>query len=111
MPTLTKLRPELEAKFPKEIREIREFYFQLSDEDKVKLKEGKLEVREDIKAYLKRPEWMNILDELKVQSQTVTKAKIKVERSIKTFKFCFECGKKINRIANYCEFCGVKQQN
>ena len=30
---------------------------------------------------------------------------------IKTTKFCFECGKKINRPSKYCEFCGTKQIN
>ncbi len=64
MPTLTKLSPKLEAKFPKEIGEFREFYFQLSDEDKEKLNEGTLEVREDLKRFLERPEWMHIFIDL-----------------------------------------------
>jgi|GEM_PF-4025814 hypothetical protein len=77
MKELTKLSPELEAELPEQVQLIRKFYFQLSDEDKKKLSEGKVESKSD-------------------NSTTET-------------KFCYECGKKISRVAKFCEHCGVKQ--
>mgnify|MGYP001569941222 CR=1 FL=1 len=31
------------------------------------------------------------------------------KKEVKSTKFCFECGAKINRIAKFCEECGTKQ--
>jgi len=77
---LKKLPPELEKELPEYIQLIRKFYFSLSEEDKNKLDSKN---NEDLK--------MDKSDKSKLT------------------KYCYECGKKINRSANFCEYCGAKQ--
>jgi predicted transcriptional regulator len=96
-PKFRKLPPHIEAQIPKELQLFREFYFQLSEEDRAKLDNSKSTKTE-------MPEYIEILKKL---NNEVEKEK-KQDNSQKT-KFCFECGKKINRSAKYCEECGVKQ--
>ena len=98
---LTKLHPEVEAQLPKEIQTIRAFYFSLSEEERAKLDNPapKKEVSTEM------PEYIKIIQ--KIQKEVEEEIKSGVVQ--KSSKFCFECGKKINRSAKFCEECGAKQ--
>jgi len=48
MKELIKLSPELEAELPEQVQLIRKFYNQLSEEDKKRLSEGKVESKSTI---------------------------------------------------------------
>lgn len=98
---MRKLPPHLEAQFPKEFQEFREFYFQLSDEEKAKLDnpDSKKENLTELPGYIK------ILKKLNKEIEE----KKNIKSIPKVTKFCFECGKKINRSAKYCEECGTEQ--
>lgn len=78
---LINLDPELEAQLPEAVRTVRAFYRSLSLEDRAKLDSA-------IEGKTERSE-----------SQSKEKGS----------KFCFECGKQINRIAKFCEYCGIQQ--
>lgn len=73
------LPPELEAQLPEQLRLVRQFYLQLPEEEKRKL---------------------NKIGDNSKEIEFNTK---------KNNKFCYECGQKIQRSAEFCENCGVKQ--
>jgi len=98
---LTKLSPEVEAQLPKEIQVIRAFYFSLSEEERAKLDNPK--PVKDVKTEL--PEYIKIFQRIEKEVEEEKKNGI-IQKSI---KYCFECGKKINRTSKFCEECGVKQ--
>lgn len=98
---LTKLSPEAEAQLPKEIQTIRAFYFSLSEEERAKLDNPKpmKEVKTEI------PEYIKIFQ--RIEKEVEEEKKVGITQ--KSSKYCFECGKKINRSSKFCEDCGVKQ--
>jgi len=96
---LTKLPPEVEAQLPKEIQTIRAFYFSLSEEERAKLDNPVKKVNSEM------PEYIKIIQ--KIQKEVEEEKKSGVVQ--KSSKFCFECGKKINRSAKFCEDYGAKQ--
>jgi hypothetical protein len=98
---LTKLSPEVEAQLPKEIQTIRAFYFSLSEEERAKLDNPK--PVKDVKTEL--PEYIKIFQRIEKEVEEEKKSGITPKAS----KYCFECGKKINRTSKFCEECGVKQ--
>lgn len=97
---LTKLPPEVEAQLPKEIQTIRAFYFSLSEEERAKLDNPKT-VKHD---NTEMPEYIKTIQ--KIQKEVEEEKK---NGTLKATKYCFECGKKINCSAKFCEECGVKQ--
>ncbi|MBT4824271.1 zinc ribbon domain-containing protein [Candidatus Woesearchaeota archaeon] len=77
---LKQLSPELENQFPELIKQFRQFYFSLSEEERKKL------------TKVEKP----------LSSVTAT-------QKTKKEKYCYECGQIINRTAKFCEHCGTKQ--
>ena len=76
---LIKLPDHLEKHLSKDIQLIRKFYFSLSEEEKRKIFDEQPQ-KDESKPY-----------------------------KSKENKYCYECGKIINRSANFCEHCGNKQ--
>ena len=76
------LPPEIEESLPKELQLIRKFYLSLPESER-----------------------KEIDDRINCKSE---KPVLKQEKT-KSTKFCFECGKTINRDAKFCEYCGIKQ--
>jgi predicted nuclease with TOPRIM domain len=100
---ITKLSPELEAKFPEEVRIFREFWFSLKQKDRDRfLQKALLEVKEQEET----PEWVRVIREIK---QKVATENQKLPKKGSDTKYCYECGAKIGRVAKYCENCGRKQ--
>ncbi len=91
----------MEEKLPRTIKLFREFYFSLPE-----IERDRLEKREDRTAT---PEYINLVNQLiKEFEQEMKEGRPLVPNKGKR-KHCNECGLIINRTANYCEHCGVKQ--
>ncbi len=98
---LTKLPLEIEAQLPKEIQKIRAVYFSLSEEERAKLDNPK-SVKE---VSTEMPEYIKIIQKIQKEIEEDKKS----GKIPNANKYCFECSKKINRSAKFCEDCGVKQ--